>query len=82
MDLENPSSHASRNGRNMLYYGREITEEEVIRNIRAVTLEQIKETASQIFDLSRITLCVAGKVKSKKAYAEIINSVIERSYAK
>ena len=82
MDLENPSSHASRNGRNTLYYGREITEEEVIRNIRAVTLEQIKETASQIFDLSKITLCVAGKVKSKKAYAAIINSAIERSFAK
>lgn len=82
MDLENPSSHASRNGRNMLYYGKEITEEEVIRNIRAVTLEQIKETASQIFDLSRISLCVAGKTKSKKAYAEIINTAIERSFAK
>ncbi len=82
MDLENPSSHASRNGRNQLYYGREITEEEVIQNIRAVTLDEIKETASQIFDMSRISLCIAGKTKSKKAYESIINSAIERSNAK
>lgn len=82
MDLENPSSHASRNGRNMLFYNKEITEDEVIKNIRAVTLEDIKKTASEIFDLSRISLCVAGKVKSKKAYGDIINSAIERSNAK
>ncbi len=82
MDLENPSSHASRNGRNLLFYNKEITEEEVIKNIRAVTLEEIKETASRIFDLSRISLCVAGKVKTKKAYDEIIKSTIERSNAK
>ena len=47
---------------------KEITEDEVIKNIRAVTLEDIKKTASEIFDLSKISLCVAGKVKSKKAY--------------
>ncbi len=82
MDLENPSSHASRNGRNMLFHNREITEEEVIGNIRAVTLEEIKETARKIFDLSRISLCVAGKVKTKNAYNEIIKSAIERSNAK
>ena len=82
MDLENPSSHASRNGRNQLYYGREITEEEVIGNIRAVTLDEIKETASVIFDMSRISLCVAGRTKTKKAYESIINSAIERSNAK
>lgn len=82
MDLENPASHASRNGRNMLFYNREISEDEIIKNIRAVTLEDIKKTASEIFDMSRISLCVAGKVKSEKAYREIINSAIERSNAK
>ncbi len=82
MDLENPSSHASRNGRNQLFYNREITEDEIIGNIRAVTLYEIKETASEIFDMSRISLCVAGKTKSKKTYETIINSAIERSNAK
>ncbi|MBQ8763522.1 MAG: insulinase family protein [Clostridia bacterium] len=82
MDLENPASHASRNGRNMLLYNKEITEDEVIRNIRAVTLEDIRKTASELFDMSKISLCVAGKVKSQKAYKEIINSAIERSMQK
>ena len=81
MDLENPSSHASRNGRNQLFYNREITEDEIIRNIRAVTLDDIRKTASEIFDMSKISLCVAGKVKSKKAYEAIINLAIERSNA-
>ena len=81
MSLENLSSHASRNGRNLLLYNKEITEDEVIKNIRAVTLEEIKETALEIFDMSKISLCIAGKVKTEKAYAEIIKSAIERSNA-
>ncbi len=82
MGLENLSSHASRNGRNLLLYNKEITEDEIINNIRAVTLDDIRETAHEIFDMNRICLCVAGKVKSKKAYKEIIRTAIERSNAK
>lgn len=82
MGLENLSSHASRNGRNLLLYNREITEDEIIKNIRAVTLDDIRETAHEIFDLNKLCLCVAGKVKSKKAYEEIIKTAIERSNAK
>lgn len=82
MSLENLSSHASRNGRNLLLYNKEITEDEIIKNIRAVTLDDIRKTASEIFDMSKISLCVAGKVKSEKAYAAIINSAIERSNTK
>lgn len=75
MDLENISSHASRNGRNLLLYNKIIPQEEIINNIRAVTLEDIREVAAEIFDLSKISICVTGKVKSKKAYKEIINSI-------
>lgn len=76
MDLENISSHASRNGRNLLFYNKLIPQEEVIQNIRAVTLEDIRKTAEEIFDFSRISICVAGKTKSRKAYKEIINSIV------
>lgn len=81
MSLENLSSHATRNGRNLLLYNRLIDEEEIINNIRSVTLEEIKKTASEIFDMSKISLCVAGKVKSKQKYASIIKSATERSNA-
>ena len=76
MDLENISSHASRNGRNMLFYNKLIPQEEIIKNIRAVTLEDIRKTAEEIFDFSKISICVAGKTKSRKAYKEIINSIV------
>lgn len=79
MDLENIASHASRNGKNLLFYGRSIAEEEVIKNIRSVTLDDIRKTASEIFDISKMALCVAGKVKSKKKYQEIINTFIQGS---
>lgn len=82
MSLENLSSHASRNGRNLLLYNKEIPEEEIIKNIRAVTLDDIRKTACDIFDMSRISLCVTGKTKSKQAYTEIIKSAVERSNAK
>lgn len=75
MDLENISAHASRNGRNLLLYNKIIPQEEIINNIRAVTLDDIRGVAAEIFDLSKISICVTGKTKSKKAYKEIINSI-------
>ncbi len=76
MELENISARASRNGRNLLLYNKIVPEEDIIRNIRAVTLDDIRKTAEEIFDFSKISICVAGKTKSKKAYKEIINSIV------
>lgn len=73
MDLESISARTSRNGRNLLLYGKVVTEDEVIKNIRSVTLDNIRKTADEIFDFSKISLCVAGKTKSKKAYKEILD---------
>ena len=74
MELENISARAARNARNLLLYGKITPEEEIIKNIRSVTLEDISKTANEIFDFSQISLCVTGKTKSKKTYKEIINS--------
>lgn len=74
MELENISARAARNARNLLLYGKIAPEDEIIRNIRSVTLDDLRETANEIFDFSRISLCVTGKTKSKKAYKEIFNS--------
>lgn len=71
MDLESISARTSRNGRNLLLYGKVIPEDGVIKNIRSVTLDDVRRTADEIFDFSKISLCVAGKTKSKKAYKEI-----------
>ncbi len=73
MSLESVSSLASRNGRNVLLYGKAISEEEVVAKIRAVTLKELKATAREILDISKISLCSAGKVASEKAYKEILD---------
>lgn len=74
MGLESVSSVASRNGRNVLLYGKIVSEDEVIEKIRAVTLEDLKKTASEILDISKISLCAAGKTSSKTAYRQILDS--------
>lgn len=73
MSLESVSSLASRNGRNVLLYGKTIPEEEVIEKIRAVTLDELKKTAAELLDISKISLCTAGKVGSEKSYKEILD---------
>jgi len=72
MSLESVSSLASRNGRNVLLYDKVISEEEVIEKIRAVTLDDLKITARDLLDISKISLCTAGKVASEKTYKEIL----------
>lgn len=79
MELESVSALASRNGRNLLFYDKIIPEDDIVANIRAVTLDDIRKTAKEMFDFSKISICVTGKTKSKKAYKEIINSAIQGS---
>ena len=73
MSLESVSSLASRNGRNVLLYGKTVPEEDVIRKIRAVTLEEMKKAASEILDVSKVSLCAAGRLSSAKTYKEILS---------
>lgn len=74
MGLESVSSVASRNGRNVLLYGKIISEDEVIKKIRAVTLDDLKQTASEILDISKISLCAAGNTANKDAYKQILDT--------
>ncbi len=72
MGLESSSSRASRNSRQILLYGKIASDEETINAYRSVTLEDIKDVAHSIFDMSKASLCVAGKVKSNKYYYDIL----------
>ncbi len=74
MGLESVSSVASRNGRNVLLYGKIISEDEVIEKIRAVTLDDLKQTASEILDISKISLCAAGNTANKDTYKQILDT--------
>ena len=68
MSLESVSSIASRNGKGVLLHGRPRSEEEVIKAVRGVTLDEIRQTAKEIFDFSKLSLCCVGDVESEKNY--------------
>lgn len=71
MNLENVSSRTSRNGRNALLYNKITSEDEVVQKIRSVTLDELKETARELLDLTNISFCAAGKVQNEKTYKKI-----------
>lgn len=71
MNLENVSSRTSRNGRNVLLYNKITSEDEVVGRIRSVTLEEVRQTARELLDLSKISFCAAGKLKSETTYKKI-----------
>lgn len=68
MGLESTSAVASRNGRNVLLFGKVSPEDEIIRRIRAVTLEDLRAFSKNILDTEKISLCAAGKITSKNKY--------------
>lgn len=72
MSLESVSSIASRNGKGVLLHGRPRSEEEVIKAVRGVTLDEIRQTAKEIFDFSRLSLCCVGDVGSEKNYRKYL----------
>lgn len=73
MNLENTSSRTSRNGRNVLLYGKAISEEDIIKRIRSVTLDELIATAKEILDISKISLCTAGNISSEETYRRILD---------
>jgi predicted Zn-dependent peptidase len=59
MDLESMSSRMSRLGKTELYFGRVITEDEVVREIDAVTLEQVQGVAQRVLGVP-LTMAAIG----------------------
>ena len=74
MSLESVSSIASRNGKGVLLHGRPRSEEEVIKAVRGVTLDEIRQTAKEIFDFSKLSLCCVGDVGSEKNYRKYLKT--------
>ena len=72
MSLESISSIASRNARGVLLFDKIVSEEETIKKYRSVTLEELRSVAKEILDVSNISLCAVGKVKSNKKYSDEI----------
>ncbi len=76
MGLESGGARASYNGRNELLLGRIVPDDETVKAIRAVTLENVKTLAEKLFDFSKVSLCVVGKVHSERWYKEQIKKCL------
>jgi predicted Zn-dependent peptidase len=60
LGLETSAAKMMRMARNELYYGRQISERELIRRIDAVSLDDIFEMASQALDLDDLSVVSLG----------------------
>lgn len=67
--METPRHRMSRMARNELYFGRLISPDEVVADMEAVTMADIRRVANQLFDTRRLTMTVVGPVRKIKASA-------------
>lgn len=72
MGLESNQSMMNHAGRSLLQLGRIPTPREVQERYDAITGEQVRDLAQQIFDFSRISLSAVGRVREKEAYAALL----------
>lgn len=72
MGLESCSSMASHMARGVLIRDCVRSEEEIIRELEAVTLDEINHVARQFINFDKLALCAVGKVHDKNHYMGIV----------
>ena len=78
MGGENPQSRFSSNGRGQLLLSRFITDDEIIDEIKAISLERVREVCRKYLDLSQMAFTAVGKVKKEEEYRKIISEAVKR----
>ena len=77
MSREHPQSKFSSDGRNLLMLSRVIEDDEIIREIKSITLSDVRYTAEKYLDLSQMSFTAVGKVKKEEEYKNIIAAAIK-----
>lgn len=72
MGLESTQARMGSLGRSTLLQGRPLTADEILGAYGAVTREEVRELASQIFDFSRISLSAVGRVRDEEGYRKLL----------
>ncbi|MGI6227119.1 MAG: M16 family metallopeptidase [Peptococcales bacterium] len=75
LGLESVGSRMTRIGRSLLCLNRLITPEEVVANIDQVSLKDVKELASSIFQEDKFTITTIGPIKNTKDKNFFFNEV-------
>lgn len=72
MGLESSISRASHFGREFLLEHKTTSIDENVSAMRAVTLDELKRTADEIFRFENASVCAVGRVHSERWYKELI----------
>lgn len=73
MSREQPQSKFSSMGYNLLLLSKVIEDDEIIDEIKKVTLEVLKEAAKKYLLLKDLSFTAVGKVKSEEEYRQIVD---------
>ena len=73
MSLESSSAVAGRCGTGELLLGGAMSEEELERRIRAITLEDVVSAAEELTDFSKACICAVGKTAGYKFYNKVVS---------
>lgn len=75
MSREQPQSKFSAVGYNTLLLGRVIEDDDIIRDIKKVSIEDVKSVYKKYFTFDNMLFTAVGKVKSEKDYSNILEGV-------
>ena len=78
MSREQPQSKFSSMGYNLLMISKVIEDDDIINNIKAITLSDVIEVSKKYLKLDEMAFSAVGKVKSKAEYESIIEKAIAR----
>jgi len=71
MSLESPSARASQLARQQILWGRPIPMEETVERINRITVDRVKQIATEIFDAAKPSVAGVGPVGSLPDYGAI-----------
>ena len=70
MQDENPSSHADKNARMMLHFGRVVSEKEILEKIKKISRTDLSECANKLFR-QKPTMAGLGPISHLMSYEDI-----------
>jgi len=76
LSLESTVSRMSGIVRQEYYFGRQFTPDEIIRQIEAVTLDDIQEVARIIVDPASLSLTLLGNLKSPGVSTDMLRAAV------
>ena len=78
MSREQPQSKFSSMGYNQLMLSRFVDDDEIINNIKAITLQDVVAVSEKYLRLDEMAFTAVGKVKTKEKYESILESAIKK----